>query len=115
MASPSLVYDTRLIEQGREIEALLIEKEFFHGAAGVVRALTNALVYESQRLVCSWCGNDFEPGDWSSTGCCNCDPVPASSLPNLLKEARREARETMDEWAKEQDERSDLRSGTRGP
>lgn len=53
------------------------------------------------RLVCSWCGDDFEPGDWSSTDCCSCDPVPASALPAILKAARRENEETMREWEAE--------------
>lgn len=51
--------------------------------------------YDQQRLVCSWCGEDFEPGDWASTNCCSCDPVPASALPSLLKDARREAEEAF--------------------
>jgi hypothetical protein len=51
---------------------------------------------ERDRLVCSWCGEDFQQGDWASTDCCSCDPVPASSLPSLLKDARKEAQEAVD-------------------
>ncbi|MDE2098608.1 MAG: hypothetical protein KGL39_15245 [Patescibacteria group bacterium] len=50
-----------------------------------------------RRLVCSWCGEDFEgdPKD-SASDCCSCDLVPASHLPSLLREARREAQEAVD-------------------
>jgi hypothetical protein len=61
------------------------------------------LVGELQRLqdaeeglVCSWCGDDFEPGDWSSTDCCSCDPIQLSGLPGSLKDARREAEKAVE-------------------
>ncbi len=57
------------------------------------------------RLVCSWCGEDFE-GDPENMGsdCCSCDLVPASHLPGLLKDARREARELDELLAEREDD-----------
>jgi hypothetical protein len=49
-----------------------------------------------RRSVCSWCGDDHEGDPDSASDCCMCDLVPASSLPSLLKDARREAQEAVD-------------------
>ena len=59
----------RLIDQGREIEQLLIDKEFLHGAPGVVRALTDEVerltrfprVTHGRHCTCSACARE----DWA--------------------------------------------------
>ena len=45
----------------------------------------------AERLVCSWCGEDFD-GDPENMGsdCCSCDLVPASSLPSIIQGLRAE-------------------------
>ncbi len=65
-------------------------------ASEALRELADLRAYR-QRYVCSWCGDDHDPGDFPSTACCSCDPVPASALPSLLRDARREVAEAEEE------------------
>lgn len=84
MSAPPVVEALRLADRIKERHPNYLERD----------EAQNALVHLAdyhRRLVCSWCGEDFEQGDWSSTDCCSCDPVPADTLPSLLQEARREA------------------------
>lgn len=84
-----LAFVARLWERGQ----LLGNAEALETAVSTLLGIAERGLH---RLVCSWCGDDYERGDWDSADCCSCDPVPVSSLPNLLKDARREAKEALD-------------------
>ena len=75
----------------------------YTSAMRTIRAEFDRVTGELDKFVCSWCGNDFEPGDFASTPCCSCDPMPASGLSEALKSARREARDAIDEAESEEE------------
>lgn len=58
----------------------------------------------ADRLVCSWCGGDFD-GDPENMGsdCCSCDLVPASSLPSIIQGLRAELEAAEERLGKVED------------
>ena len=62
------------------------------------------IVRHEARLVCSWCGEDFD-GDPENAGsdCCMCDLVSASSLPSIIQDARKENADLIAEWCAEEE------------
>lgn len=74
---------------------------------GIDPAVTRQIIqaYES-RLVCSWCGEDYE-GDpeFSASYCCSCDLVPADGLTAIIQDARRENEELLAAWVAEDEAR----------